>query len=102
MRLGLFEQPYVDEEHARAVLSDPAHRETARAAARRSAVLLRNEGQMLPLDPSTLYSVAVIGAAAATPRTNGGGSAAVIAPATVSPLDALAAALPATTARATD
>ncbi|WP_459644598.1 glycoside hydrolase family 3 N-terminal domain-containing protein [Kineococcus sp. NUM-3379] len=61
LRLGLFEQPYVDEERARAVLSDPAHRQVAREAAQRSAVLLRNQGDLLPLDPAGLRSVAVLG-----------------------------------------
>ena len=61
VRLGLFDSPYVDEDHARVVLSDPEHREIARVAAERSAVLLRNEGDLLPLDVETLTSVAVIG-----------------------------------------
>ncbi|WP_369811045.1 beta-glucosidase BglX [Quadrisphaera sp. DSM 44207] len=65
LRLGLFESPYVDEERARAVLADPAHREAAREAAQRSAVLLRNEAvagaPLLPLDPARLGSVAVLG-----------------------------------------
>ena len=61
LRLGLFENPYVDEDQARTVLADPAHREVARVAAERSAVLLRNEGNVLPLDPGGLGSVAVIG-----------------------------------------
>jgi beta-glucosidase len=59
LRLGLFENPYVDEDRARTVLADPAHREEAREAARRSAVLLRNEGGLLPL--STGGSIAVLG-----------------------------------------
>ena len=61
LRLGLFDQPYVDEDRAREVLADPAHREVARVAAERSAVLLRNEGGLLPLDAGTLASLAVIG-----------------------------------------
>lgn len=61
LRLGLFDQPYVDEETARTVLTDPAHREVARVAAERSAVLLRNEGDLLPLDASALTKIAVIG-----------------------------------------
>ena len=61
LRLGLLDEPYVDEHHAREVLSDPAHREVARTAAERSAVLLRNEGGLLPLDSAALSSVAVIG-----------------------------------------
>ena len=61
LRLGLFENPYVDEDRARRVLADPRHREVALAAAERSAVLLRNDGGLLPLDPHELSSVAVIG-----------------------------------------
>lgn len=68
MLMGLFEEPYVDEDHARDVLADPAHREVARIAAERSAVLLRNEGSLLPLDAGSLESVAVIGPLADSKR----------------------------------
>ena len=68
VRMGLFDAPYVDEERAREVLADPAHREVARVAAERSAVLLRNEGALLPLDPSVLTSIAVIGPLANSAR----------------------------------
>jgi beta-glucosidase len=61
LRLGLVDDPYVDEDRARAVLGDPAHREVARVAAERSAVLLRNEGGLLPLGPAQSGSIAVIG-----------------------------------------
>ena len=61
LRLGLFDEPYVDEGRAREVLGDPGHREEARIAAERSAVLLRNEGALLPLDLGDLRSLAVIG-----------------------------------------
>jgi beta-glucosidase len=61
LHLGLFEQPYVDEARASSQLRDPGHRESARIAAERSAVLLRNEGGVLPLDRSAARSVAVIG-----------------------------------------
>jgi beta-glucosidase len=58
-RMGLLDDPYVDEDNARRVLADPAHRAAARTAAQRSAVLLRNEGGLLPLaSPS---SIALIG-----------------------------------------
>jgi beta-glucosidase len=61
LRLGLFDDPYVDEDRAKEVLSDPAHREVARVAAERSAVLLRNEGGLLPLSADSLGTIAVIG-----------------------------------------
>ncbi len=68
LRMGLFDAPYVDEDRAREVLADPVHREVARVAAERSAVLLRNEGDLLPLDASTVGAVAVIGPLADSPR----------------------------------
>jgi beta-glucosidase len=68
IRMGLFDDPYVDEDRAREVLADPAHRDVARVAAERSAVLLRNEGGLLPLDSDALGSVAVIGPLADSPR----------------------------------
>jgi len=68
IRMGLFDSPYVDEDNARRVLADPAHRDEARAAAERSAVLLRNEGGVLPLDPGRLGSIAVIGPLADSKR----------------------------------
>jgi beta-glucosidase len=58
-RMGLLDDPYVDEENARTVLADPAHRAAARTAAQRSAVLLRNEDGLLPL--ASPGSIAVIG-----------------------------------------
>jgi len=68
VRMGLFEAPYIDEDLAREVLGDPAHREVARVAAQRSAVLLRNEGGLLPLDGGGLRSIAVIGPLADSKR----------------------------------
>ncbi|WP_375431873.1 glycoside hydrolase family 3 N-terminal domain-containing protein [uncultured Friedmanniella sp.] len=68
IRLGLLDDPYVDEERARTVLADPEHRKVARTAAERSAVLLRNEGGLLPLDPTALGSVALIGPMADSKR----------------------------------
>ena len=67
LRLGLFDEPFVDEEQARAVLNDPAHREVARAAAERTAVLLRNQGNLLPLDAAR-RPLAVIGPLADSKR----------------------------------
>ena len=66
LRLGLLDDPYVDEDRAREVLGDPAHRDVARSAAERSAVLLRNEGDLLPLDAGG--TIAVIGPLADSKR----------------------------------
>jgi beta-glucosidase len=59
VRLGLFERPYADEGRVAAVFADPAPRETAREIAEASFVLLKNEGESLPLAPS--QRIAVIG-----------------------------------------
>jgi len=48
IRMGLFEKPFVDGKHAAHVLSAPEHRDVARRAAERSAVLLRNAGTCCP------------------------------------------------------
>lgn len=61
LSLGLFENPYVDEARAAGVLGASAHHDLAREAAERSMVLLRNEGDILPLDPGRLESIALIG-----------------------------------------
>jgi beta-glucosidase len=61
IQLGLFEQPYVDESKTEAILNNSAHRDLARVAAERSSVLLQNTGALLPLEPSALKSIAVIG-----------------------------------------
>ena len=61
IRMGLFDNPFVDEQKAKEVLDDPTHFEAARIAAERSAVLLRNENNLLPLDRKTIKSMAVIG-----------------------------------------
>ena len=68
LRLGIVDEPLVDEERAREVLSDPAHREEARRAAESSAVLLRNEGGLLPLDIGAAQTIAVIGPLADSKR----------------------------------
>lgn len=60
-RLGLFEDPYVDEDAASGVLSAPESRELARIAAERSIVLLKNDNDVLPLSEDRLSTVAVIG-----------------------------------------
>ena len=57
---GLFERPYVEPDTVLAVFDTPAQRTLAREISRKSLVLLKNEGNLLPL-PKTLKSIAVIG-----------------------------------------
>jgi beta-glucosidase len=63
-QLGLFDNPmqYNDVEREARELLSPEHREAARAVARQSIVLLKNEGKLLPLRPEKLRTLAVIGA----------------------------------------
>lgn len=63
-RLGLFDQPYVDEN--KNVMYAPAHLEAAKRAAVESAILLKNEKQTLPLGNS-IKTVAIIGPMADAP-----------------------------------
>jgi len=58
---GLFEQPYVDVERAERVTNTPAHQAIALEAARKSIVLLKNQGGLLPLDRGRIKTLAVIG-----------------------------------------
>jgi len=60
--LGLFDDPYhgASPERERAVLLAPEHRQLARRVAEEAIVLLKNDGQLLPLG-SRVRSVAVIG-----------------------------------------
>ncbi|HEX8414131.1 MAG TPA: glycoside hydrolase family 3 C-terminal domain-containing protein, partial [Sphingomicrobium sp.] len=62
-RLGLFENPYrnLSVERERSAILSPAHRATAYEAAVRSMVLLKNDGNILPI-PATARRVVIIGA----------------------------------------
>ncbi|MEK7829970.1 MAG: glycoside hydrolase family 3 C-terminal domain-containing protein [Acidobacteriota bacterium] len=70
-QLGLFENPYVDVERAVKLTNSASHRELAAEAARRSIVLLKNAGNLLPLDSGKLQSIAVIGPNAAEVHLGG-------------------------------
>ncbi|MGA8490626.1 MAG: glycoside hydrolase family 3 C-terminal domain-containing protein [Terriglobales bacterium] len=66
-----------------------AQRAVARHGAAESIVLLKNDGNLLPLDPSKIKSLAVIGPNAAVARTGGGGSSLVHPKSAVTPLDGI-------------
>ena len=60
-RMGLFENPRrADLARAAAEIARPEHRAVNLEAARQSLILLQNDG-LLPLDPSKLTSIAVVG-----------------------------------------
>jgi beta-glucosidase len=58
---GLFENPYVDPDRAERVTNAPEHQALALDAARKSIVLLKNQGALLPLDRGKVKTLAVIG-----------------------------------------
>ena len=59
-RLGLFENPYADPDRTMDIRLCDTHRHTALEAARKSVVLLKNDG-LLPLDPGKYRRVLVTG-----------------------------------------
>ncbi|MFD9545370.1 glycoside hydrolase family 3 C-terminal domain-containing protein [Streptomyces sp. NPDC060022] len=73
----------------RPAVSPVTQRALLRRATAAGAVLLRNEGGLLPLDPAGLRSIAVIGAPARNVRIQGGGSAEVFPASVVSPLEGI-------------
>ncbi|MGO8797060.1 MAG: glycoside hydrolase family 3 C-terminal domain-containing protein [Candidatus Sulfotelmatobacter sp.] len=79
---GQFDHPYT----ATNEIDTPEQRAVARQAATESIVLLKNDGDLLPLDASKIHSIAVIGPNAGTAVTGGGGSSLVAPKYSVSPL----------------
>jgi beta-glucosidase len=74
-------------------VTSPAHTASALQVAEEGTVLLKNSGSILPLNPSTVGSIAVIGAdASSSPAYSGGGSASTTASNQVTPLAGLQAA----------
>lgn len=60
-QMGLFDDPYVDPDEADRVVGCDAHRDLALRAAHETITLLKNEGQIVPLNPEKLKTLAVIG-----------------------------------------
>ncbi len=65
--LGLFEKPYVDVDRVLSAYETPGQRELARKIATQSIVLLKNEGELLPL-AKDVKTLAVIGPSANSAR----------------------------------
>lgn len=60
-RLRLFDEPYVDAEKAEAIVGSREKRDVAYKAATESMVLLKNDNNFLPLNPSSVKTIAFIG-----------------------------------------
>lgn len=72
VKAGLFAHVHITPEQA---INSPEHRALIREAAAEGMVLLRNEGEVLPLRRDQLKSLAIIGPNAKTARIMAGGSA---------------------------
>ena len=95
-RLGLFDDPYrySDAEREKKTLLAPEHLAAARDVARKSIVLLKNEGGLLPLDKAT-RTIAVLGPFAADKDSPlGSWRAQAVANSAVSLLEGIRAAAP--------
>jgi beta-glucosidase len=89
-RFGLFDHPSPDTPDA--IASTPADVGVAKQAAEAGTVLLKNSGNLLPLDAHKTKSIAVIGdGAGADTMSAGGGSATVAGTGTVTPYDGIKA-----------
>jgi beta-glucosidase len=82
---GLFDHPH----SGGGDVDTPEQRAIALQGATEGIVLLKNEGNLLPLDATKIHSIAVIGPNAAVARTGGGGSSMVRPKQAVTPLDAI-------------
>ena len=89
-RVGAFGADFSGDEQA---IDDPRHRQLIRRAGALGSVLLANNG-ILPLDRTSITSIAVVGPNAAVAQIMGGGSSQINAHYRVSPLDGIRAAVP--------
>jgi beta-glucosidase len=70
-RLGLFENPYVDPDYAARITNSREHQALALDVAQKAIVLLKNDGNLLPLEVKRLKTLAVIGPGAANVHVGG-------------------------------
>jgi len=82
--IGLFDNPITTKD-----IDFEAHGKDALKVAEEGMVLLKNDNNILPLDPAKINKLAIIGATAKNPRYFGGGSASTDPVYTVNPYDAL-------------
>jgi beta-glucosidase len=68
---GLFDDPFVDPAYAEKITNSPEHQKLSLQAAREAIILLKNQGNLLPLDASKYKRIAVIGPNAADVHLGG-------------------------------
>jgi beta-glucosidase len=84
-QFGVFDNPPAG--NLGSTVTNSANNQLARDAAAEGIVLLKNSWNLLPLNPSSVHSIAVIGPVANTsPISTGGGSASVNLPYNITPL----------------
>lgn len=70
-KCGLFDHPWAEPAKAKALARSPQHRLLARNMAEEAAVLLKNEGNLLPLDAKAIGKLLVVGPNAASVHLGG-------------------------------
>ena len=68
---GLFDDPYVDPDYAEKITNSVEHQRLALKAAHEAIILLKNQGNLLPLEKSKYQRIAVIGPNAADVHLGG-------------------------------
>ncbi len=71
LQAGLFEHPFTDEAGIAATVGIPEHAALSRKVADESLILLKNDNHLLPLDPTRIKTLAVIGPNADKARIGG-------------------------------
>ena len=90
----MFRMGYFDSKLDKPIANAPEHKAVALDVARAGIVLLKNQNGILPLNPTSYKSIAVLGPNAAVARTGGGGSSMVVPFFAESPLDGMKRAFP--------
>ncbi|MCX6283948.1 MAG: glycoside hydrolase family 3 C-terminal domain-containing protein, partial [Bacteroidetes bacterium] len=85
-KAGLFDKKFIPDT---AVLTSEKHKKLALEMAEESIVLLKNQGNLLPLSLNKLKTIALIGPNAAVTRVGGGGSSRVNPYYSISPLEGI-------------
>ncbi len=60
-KMGLFDDPYLDPEEAEKISGSEKNKQLALQAAQETITLLKNEGNVLPLNPSHTKTIAIVG-----------------------------------------